>query len=260
MRTIEQIAQTIDISKLPDYRRQLVYVDYRDRFDESSIEKLLRGEYPDDTDGWISDRQWESACDLADELFREACSGSEFGEHEDEWGPSNERYALIDELREIDTSTPYRDLMSNTGVMLFRCSPPEDDMVWLGDIIDTAEKLHAELGLADELLPTVRTIWPEIEGYTLSGGAFGASIVFSANPGDLWVGEGAMVEITDPFLWLCNPWAGNGYGEVAEGVTVALNINDIHTDKAEWGYSADETFGGLCLPDSTITIKEATTA
>jgi hypothetical protein len=150
--------------------------------------------------------------------------------------------------------------MRNTGSMLFRYSPSEDDMVWLGDEIDTPEAMHAALGLAPELLPTVQTIWPEIEGYTISGGGFGASIVFSANPADLWVGEGTMVEISDPFLWLCNPWAGNGYGEVAEGVTITLNIDDIHTDKAEWGYSADDVFGGLCIDDSTITIKEAATA
>jgi hypothetical protein len=260
MRTIEQIARTIDISKLPEWRRELVYVDYRDRFDQLSIEKLLRGDYPEDTDEWISDRQWEGACDLADELFKEVASEEEFAEHEDEWRPSDEREALIHEIMENDTSDPYQDLMRNTGSMLFRYSPSEDDMVWLGDEIDTPEAMHAALGLAPELLPTVQTIWPEIEGYTISGGGFGASIVFSANPADLWVGEGTMVEISDPFLWLCNPWAGNGYGEVAEGVTITLNIDDIHTDKAEWGYSADDVFGGLCIDDSTITIKEAATA
>lgn len=260
MRTITQIFADIDVNELPDYRRQLVYVDYRDSFDPPQIEELLRGEWPDHTDEWISDAQFESAVQLADELFEETCSPEEFGALSHDWQyHCDERHELIDAIRDLDTSDPYSDLMRNTGPMLFRYSPPEDDMVWVGDIIDTAEKLHAELHLQDDLLPTVRTIWPEIEGYTISGGGFGASIVFSANPADLWrIPTDATIQVTDPFLWLCNPWAGNGYGEVAEGVTVTLKMADVHTDRAAWGYSADETFGGLCLPDSTITetVKE----
>ena len=255
MRTIIQIATDIDVAALPEYRRQLVYVDYRDCFDPSQIEELLRGEWPEHTDEWISDAQFESATELADELFKEMCSPEEFDALRHDWEHHcDERQNLIDAFMENDTSDPYRDLMRNTGTMLFRYSPPEDDMVWLGDVIDTAETLHSELGLPAEFLPTVRTIWPEIEGYTVSGGAFGASIVFSASPADLWqIPIDATIQVSDPFLWLCNPWQGNGYGEVAEGVTVTLNMADVHTDKAAWGYGADDVFGGLCLDDSTIT-------
>lgn len=253
MRTITEIAESIDISKLSKYQLDLVYVDYRDRFDPDQIEALLRGDWPPYTDEWISDRQWESACDLADELFKDECDDDdEFDELD--WRPSDERQSLIYEIMEADTSNPYEDLMRNTGQMLFRVSPDEDSMVWVGDIINTPEVLHAELKLAPELLPTVQAIWPEIEGYTVSGGSFGATIMFSANPADLWlVPSDATIAVTDPYLWICNPWQGNGWGEVATGVTVTIRMEDVHTDKAAWGYSADDVFGGLSLDDSTIT-------
>lgn len=253
MRTITEIAATIDVVALPEYRRELVYVDYRDDFHPDTVEQLLRGHWPTHVDEWINDSQWSSACDLAEALFKEACEDDEFEEHETTWLASPDRDDLIQLLCENDTSNPYRDLMRNTGQMLFRYAPPEDDMCWVGEG-DTAETLHAELGLADDLLPAVQAIWPEIEGYTVSGGGFLASFVFSANPADLWeIPSDGTIEVTDPFLWLCNPWAGNGYGEVAAGVTVTLNMADVHTDRGAWGYSADETFGGLCLPDSTVT-------
>ena len=224
---------------LPTYQRDLVYVDYRDELSPGQVEEIIHEGWSESVDEWISEAQWESAWKMAGDLL------------ERNPGLLIERHELADEVRELDTSDPYRDLLRNTGSMQFRYSPPEDDMVWLGDITDTAEKLHAELGLPDEFLPVLRdSIWAEIEGYTISGGGFGATFVFSCNPSDLLGKERIVVH--EPFLWLCNPWAGNGWGEVAEGCTVTLDMEDVHVDKFAWGYGADDVFGGLILPDSAI--------
>lgn len=234
----------IDEIEIPRWATDLVYVDYRDGFSPEDVEKLIHGDYPDHTDEWISEAQWTSACQLADELLADI-------EHTDE-----DRDVLVERIQELDTSNPYRDLMRNTGMMLFRVTPDEDDMVWLCDELDDPPAALEALGLADEFLPFVTEILPEIAGYRCEGGGyFGATFVFSCNPSDLWTGADE-VTVTDPFLWLTNPWAGNGYGAVAEGCTVTLKLADIHVDKCAWGYGADDVFGGLCLPDSTVTAVE----
>lgn len=237
---------TVEIADLiPEYERHLVYIDYRDQLTDEQVEEVIHDGWSESLDEWVSDVQWGAAWELAGELL-ERNPGLLYG-----------RSDLAEEICEIDTSNPASDLASNTGMMLFRYSPSEDDMVWVG-ADTTAESLHAELGLADEFLPVLRDeIWPEIEGYTVSGGGFGATFLFSANPADvvkaLNEGEDGRVVVHDPFLWLCNPWAGNGWGEVATGCTVTLERSQVHVDQCAWGYSAHDVFGGLALPDSTIT-------
>jgi hypothetical protein len=259
MRSIASIAAaaTKQLDKLPAYQLDLVYVDYRDQFGPEQVEELLRGGYCDHTDEWISERQWESARDIADELFKDLCDEDKYDELEAEWGPSDERHELIFEIQQRDTSDPYRDLLRNTGNMLFRFSPSEDDMHWLdADVLNAgADAVRREMDLPAEWLPALDTIVPEIQGYAAEGGGyFGATIVFRANPSDLYgLSEDSNVRVHEPFLWLTNPWCGNGYGEVATGVTATLRVGDIHTDKAAWGYSTDAVFGGLYIDDSTIT-------
>jgi hypothetical protein len=234
---------SIDTIEIPTYQRELVYVDYRDSFCPEDVEKIIHGDYSDQTDEWINEMQWTSANELADQLLAD----NEL-EHSDE-----DREALVERIMELDTSNPYKDLMRNTGHMLFRYSPSEDDMVWLSDELDSPEATLEALGLPAEFLPTVTEILPEIAGYKWEGGGcFGATFVFSCNPADLWTGAEEII-VSDPFLWLTNPWSGNGYGEVAEGCTVTLKMADVHVDKCAWGYGADNVFGGLLLPDSTIT-------
>lgn len=236
--------QHVEITDLvPEWQRDLVYVDYQDGLTPEQVEEILHEGWSTEVDEWISDRQWDGAWELAGELL------------ERNPGLLQERHDLADEIREIDTSNPYRDLMSNTGSMLFRVSQDEDDMVFLCDELESPADTLEALGLDPAFLPYVTEILPEIAGYKWEGGAhFGATFVFSANPSDLaWHRR---VRITDPFLWLCNPWSGNGYGVVAEGCTITLDMEDIHVDKMAWGYSADDVFGGLVLPDSTTTPEE----
>lgn len=239
---------TIDEIELPAWRTELVYVDYRDCFCPEDVEKIIHGDWPDSTDEWISDQQWESANQIADELLAEHGM-----EHSDD-----ERWELVERIVEADTSNPYKDLLGNTGHMLFRYSPCEDEMAWLCDELDSPQATLEALGLDPMFLPTVTEILPEIAGYKYEGGGgFGATFVFSCNPIDLWdVPFDGQVTISDPFLWLTNPWSGNGYGEIAEGCTITLNMADVHVDKCAWGYGADDVFGGLCLPDSTITTPD----
>lgn len=232
----------VDEIEIPTYQRDLVYVDYRDEFSPEQVEEVIHGEWPDDTDEWISQAQWESAGVLADELLADL-------EHTDE-----DRYALIDRLIDLDTSNPYKDLMRNTGMMLFRYSPSEDDMAWLCDELEDPVLTCEALDIDPTFLPFIAEILPEIAGYRCEGGGyFGATFVFSCSPDDLWTGA-EKITVADPFLWLTNPWSGNGYGVVAEGCTVTLNMADVHVDKCAWGYGADDVFGGLILPDSTVTV------
>ncbi len=265
MRSIASIAAAINVEeRLPKWQRDLVYVDYRDGFDEDQVENLLRGGYCDFTDEWVSMAQWESAGQIVDEWFEELVDEDKRDDLYHEWLGSEERHELIYAIEELDTSQPYSDLMRNTGMMLFRVQPDEDDMAWLdADTLNgPSEGLLEPLGLGPEWLPAVTAIHPEIAGYAAEGGGhFGATLVFRANPADLWYHpDDTKVEIHEPFLWLTNPWSGNGYGEVAKGVTATVEMSQIHTDKAAWGYGADAVFGGLNLDDSKITIKQEVNA
>lgn len=235
----------IDWDKVwPASQRDLVYVDYRDKFDADDVEKLMRGDYPEHTDEWISDAQWTSAREVAEELTK--VGG---------WLEGMDPDDLLEAIVERDTSTPYEDLLRNSDHMLFRYSPHEDDMAFLNEELDDPRAVCELLSLGEEFIPVVEKILPEIQGYQAEGGGyFGATIVFRAHPHDVWVASGDdEIEVTDPFVWLTNPWSGNGCGEVARGCTVRLPYKDVHTDKAAWGYGADSVFGGLSLNDSKVT-------
>lgn len=256
---VAQIAERIKPESIPQYQRDLVYVAYNDSFNDSDIEAILRDGYSESADEWISDSQWEGASELADELFRDACEDIYiYDDLIGDWLVSDERSDLILKIQELDTSDPYRDLLRNTSPVLFRV---QQDIQWLD-----AETLDGDpwgiceaLGTSEDMLPAVAEIQPEIAGYAAEGGGyFGVAIVFRANPADLWgIPEGALVTISDPFVWLTNPYAGNGHGVVAKGVTVTVKRSEIHTDKAAWGYGADDVFGGLLLDESDITIAPA---
>ena len=257
---VAQVYERLEFPKPTDYRLELVYVDYRDGFTPEQVEDLLRGEYIDSTDEWINEQQWVAASELADELFKSACDDDElYDDLEDEWRSSSERDDLILSIQEHDTSNPYRDLIRNSGTMLFRVQP--DEMTWLDPETLDADgpgRAIAELGLDPDFAPAVAEILPEIAGYAWEGGAhFLPAIVFSANPADLWEHSGypdADVTISDPFLWLTNPYQGNGMGTTATGCKVTVKLADIHVDSKAWGYGADDVFGGLRLDDSDITI------
>lgn len=225
-------------------RIELVYVDYRDQFTPADVETMIHGDYPDHTDEWISDQQYQSAHALADELFTDA----------DISPTDDERQSLVERILEADTSDPYRDLLRNTPYMLFRFSPTDDDMLFFDAELESPAGALTALDLPPEFLPALTEILPEIAGYRAEGGGyFGASFVFRCNPADLYpLPDDARVTISDPFLWLTNPYSGNGYGVVAEGCTITLPLSEIHVDSQAWGYGADDVFGGLILPDSTI--------
>lgn len=262
---VAQIAERIKPESIPTYRRDLVYVGYNDSLSDSDIEAILRDGYSESVDEWISDSQWEGASELADELFRDACD--DIYVYDDligDWLVSDERSALILQIQELDTSDPYRDLLRNTSPILFRVPPQDEDhLQWLD-----AETLGGDprgiceaLGMSEDMLPAVAEIQPEIAGYAAEGGGyFGVAIVFRIYPTDLFgVADDALVTISNPFVWLTNPWAGNGYGVVAEDVTVTLKRSEIYTDKAAWGYGADDVFGGLLLDESDITVEAPAT-
>jgi len=228
----------VDEIDVPKYQRELVYIDYRDCFDPDQVESIIHGGYCDHTDEWISERQWESASDVADELLPDGHTDAD-------------KEAMMERLYELDESTPYQDLLRNTGSILFRYSPDEDGMTHLCDELEDPTAALEALGLGKQFLPAVHEILPEIAGYQWEGGnTFGASFIFSCDPSDLCWHE--KVTITDPFLWITNPWSGNGYGVVAEGCKIERPVEDIHDDSHAWGYGADDVCGGLILGQSTV--------
>lgn len=241
MMTVTTFQERVE-EAVPKWQRSLVYVDYRDQLDDEQVEEMIHGEWPDSLDEWISDSEWQSAHEIAKQLIA------------DEVFTDDEYDDLMMAIIDLDDSEPWRDLARGSGMILFRFSPCEDDMAFLDEELDDPAAACEALGLAPEFVDVVRAILPEVAGYRAEGGGwFGASIVFRANAADM-IEYGTHVTVSDPFVWLTNPFSGNGYGEVAKDLSIKLRKADVHVDRYAWGYGADDVFGGLILDDSDITI------
>jgi hypothetical protein len=67
--------------------------------------------------------------------------------------------------------------------------------------------------------------------------------------------DDVMVEITNPHLYLGNPFAGSGFiTEQPVHTTVRVRRHELRTDKDAFGYSVDEVYGGLSVSDFTATL------
>lgn len=88
----------------------LVYVDYRDRYEDmTTLQDVLKGEM-DDNDEWQADVQYEGIRSVMDEYEKQ---------HEGVELSDEVRDAMQDWLFNHDTSNPTKDLLKNTGSKLF---------------------------------------------------------------------------------------------------------------------------------------------
>lgn len=256
--TLEDVVECIDL----DGEYHLVYVHQSDELSDEQIDEVLQDGWSESVDEWASGEAWVNACDIADDEFGIALRRFDLEDHdfdclEREWQPSDDRLSIIDTIMERDRSNPTYDLARRTTCMFRgRWYEPDSDRAWVDaetlDADDAAERLLMQSDLPLEFLPYIREIVPEISGYACEGGGyFDVQFVWRCSVADM-LGDGKTIKVSDPFIWFTNPYAGNGYGVVAEGCWIHLKADRVATDRGQHGYSADQVFGGLLLSHSDV--------
>lgn len=235
-----------------DETYELVHVDYRDKLTDEQVGYVLAGDTDrlyESTMEWESDSQWQSACEVVEELAYYIAGRDEFDDEVmDEFRHSDSYHELVGDVRERDVSDPIGELISHTPAPLVRVeldtpSMDGDGCLPYGWVSGTeAEDIARELGIGygsnqDELRQLKAELdWPDHHW---------AFLVLRADLGTLWnASPDDVVAVENPHVWLTNVYQGDGYMIEVAG-TFHVKRSDIMTDADAPGYSCDDVHGGL---------------
>lgn len=203
-----------EIERRPKYQFELVYIDYRDGFDQEGVDALARGDWETLdglTDDWIDQARWEGAQALLTDII---------GELEDEWDESvlndwmhtDAAHEAYEAIMDRDESTPLEDLARNSGNVLLRVRPPES-----GDYTYEDDESEVHYWIAAVM---VSDLW------------------------DIWTGNAERVKLTKAYAWRGDVWNGGGWVDDEPTENVIVNRTDLRTDHGASGYSWTEVCGG----------------
>lgn len=248
-----------EVEKLKGYQLELVYVAYDDKLMDEQIDKLVAGDVEgldQDMDEWVSESRFHSTCTIIDELLKDL--SDEWDEDAlDEWRSSEDMDEVRFAIEERDTSEPLKELARNSGQVMLRVLLKDEDDSYSYQEIEEAEVLR-EIGLpaSEKNLETMAEIIanasPEFSVCMVSALA---SVDVSDLYDLLWMNDPAVLEITNPGIWLGNPFAGSGWADQLEG-TILVKREDLRTDKGAFGYGWQDV--ACCYADAfPVKIKEA---
>lgn len=228
----------------------LVYVAYDDRLTKDQVAALVRGDGFDDPaweqyDEWVSEVRFQSVTEVREQverevrqrLYREFDNG---GPWLDEVELTPEQEDLIEEtIRDKDDSDPLSRLISNTGSVAIRVPlgevPRDED----GEVdVAALAAMLGRPGLIHE--GTIRHILAEC--YDLYLEAF---LVAYVRLDESWLFAEPETPVTfeTPYLWLGNPFAGNGWCDELPGLSLTVERSQLRTDDDAPGYSWQEVAG-----------------
>lgn len=234
----------------------LVYVDYRDELSDEQVAAIVAG---DRDTLWDSLADWEGEStahglryaldELADDVLRK------WSDVDDDlldalrasFRHSDEEESVADVLREREDGAWFRQMARQTGDVLLRVGiPTMDEDAGLSYRKTTPKRTLKLAGLpaTAENLSTIGDVLANHEpemNVTLGYWIVGVNVAELLD-----LPDDGKVTITDPHLYLGNPFAGSGYisDEPMRG-TVTVAREDLRTDKAQFGYSVSDIYGGL---------------
>lgn len=250
-----------EVEKLKPYQLELVYVDYSDSLSDEQVDAIVRGDYEHFDGGhfdeWSSDNRFETVCGLLDEILKDLAEewdeeALEEWKHSEEWEEA--RFAIEDK----DTSEPLKKLAHQTGSVMLRITLKDEDDSYSFKEVNEEDALD-ELGLPrsehnlEHMAEIIANASPEFSVAMVSALA-------SVDVGDLydllWANDPSVLEITNPGIWMGNPFAGSGYADQLEG-TILVKREDLRTDKGAFGYGWQEV--SCCHTDAfPVKIRRAT--
>lgn len=255
-RTATQLAREI-LANL-DEHYTLVYVEYRDELSDDQKAALVAG----DMEGvfcdpffeeWENNAQYESVktiiVEAAQQIIRD-WENEDLDDHSTAYfeleGSPELWERLEDEIRERDDSDHITQLVNQSGATLLRINVLDEDHAFSFRDVAPEEVLEA-VGLEataqnlHEMRDTLAECSPEFSvllGYWIVGAELSDLYALPYNCRE--------VVIENPYLYLGNPFAGSGY--ISDNPffgDVRVLREDLRTDKAAFGYSVNEVFGGL---------------
>jgi hypothetical protein len=230
-----------------DEKYSLCFVDYDERLTGEQVEHLVAGDTEklwESLDEWEMESRWYGVKYVIDNTFTDEEWDSLSSEDQDEV-----RYAI----EERDESDWVTELISHTSNPLLRinCISEDDSFSFepvepgqVLDLLDIDEPTTGLFGHDEHNMKVVNATLLECSPeYSVLMGYW----VISVDLETLYKAQDdSKIKITNPHLWLGNPFAGSGWltEEPLHG-TIVVDRADIHTDKAAFGYSIDEIFGGV---------------
>lgn len=266
--TPAQVADLL-ISRLDD-KYDLIYIDRGDQLTDEQVAAMVAGDTEklwDSISEWESDARWYGIKyvigELVSDLRREYEDDEDALEAIDEFNDGGEdRDHVCDEIAQRDSGQWFTDLVNATPDVLLRICCIDEDHAFAFQPVDPPQVLGLLDGIemTDENLKVVADALLEcspefsvLMGYWVVGADLGEI-------NNLPVGDGERVQITNPYLYLGNPFAGSGWiSEEPLIGTVTVDRDDLRTDKGAFGWSLDEVYGGLSASRFSATLTPVPT-
>lgn len=242
-----------------DATYDLVYVGQGDAFTDEQVGFLVKGDFASlwsSTEDWESESTWESCttiiAGLVEDVVRDwECEDSDTDEDFFELG---EDFYGTDEWDEVRCAIDERDvgdwakaLANGSGSVLLRIpieAMNEDAGLSFRDL--PAEEVLGLIGFAatkhnlNETRCALDNASPEFSvnmGFWIVGADVAAFLDMPSS---------GKVRITNPYLYIGNPFSGSGYvTDKALTGRAVVDREDLRTDKSALGYSIHDIYGGV---------------
>lgn len=241
-----------------DETYELVYIDYRDGLTDEQVAALAAQDWEaldELVEEWLHEVRFEGAnyhrAEVMDLVERQWVAAH--GEDSEIPSLVRSEFELSDwydelryEIEERDRSNPIRDLARSTGRVLMRQVVGEArwNVYHSDDDFETRREFVIDL-LKDLGVPATAYNMECVE-MTLAecGDYVAAMLVYAVDVGDLYDSMNAEeVEIINPYLYLGNPYMGDGYCQEQLAGKVRIRRDELTTDKGAFGYGWDEVAG-----------------
>lgn len=245
IKTIEEAKQKLE-TEYPN-GIDLIYVDYRDSFDENL--KPLQGAIQandlylamgDDPIEW---GEYEAIDYILKEHFTE--------EELNYWRENDEIQELYDFLQENDTSNPAKDLLKNTGKQMFfydlNC------YIEANDYSETEKDAKRKIAKIAKKLKIDPLKYKEELTELVANAYYGGNlcILFYTDPAYFFTDDGKenMLWLTDPHVCIMDRTGGSGHDvQLKTEIKLPFNRKNLFLDKATAGYSYAYDVCGLYCP------------
>lgn len=229
-----------------DESYQLISVAYDEELSEQQVEFLVSDDYEklwESFAEWETESLWQGIKYVIDDTFTD-----------DEWDSlsSQDQDEIREAIQERDNSDFIRQLVRNTSSPLLRinCISEDDSFSFepveakqVLDLLDFAEPDVGLFGHNEHNLKVVDgTLLECSPEYSVLMGYWVCAVDLET----LYDAGESKLRITNPHLWLGNPFAGSGWlSEEPLHGSFVVERRDVHTDKGAFGYSINDIFGGV---------------